>query len=314
MTSEDEKRGLAPRARNKTVVLSSDLAGRVRASVKSAEGVAADGDDGFFRPGQGSDHSKGQASNPVNNEVEGGGGPGRSSLHSRPEYQPVDQSSRTINPNSGIGAAQVRAVVQQRSVAGANPVAPKASQGGHGSLHGRTSMVRPSSMMPLDHGASESKGGRGGADEADRHNSLGSESNANIASTPHGTKYGAHSAMPTSNLQPATSLLLGFLVSFDKNPYGDAYEIREGRTIISSDLPMSGGMVLLIDDPSVQSMHAVIKGEGDGTIILLDQLSESGSFVRSLDGEEKQLCGDRASIKHGDMIRFGARLFKVCLL
>jgi pSer/pThr/pTyr-binding forkhead associated (FHA) protein len=61
-------------------------------------------------------------------------------------------------------------------------------------------------------------------------------------------------------------------------------------------------------------MHAVLKAEGNGTLILLDQLSESGTFVRAQGGEEQQLSGDRAILKHGDMVRFGSRSFKVSLL
>jgi hypothetical protein len=135
--------------------------------------------------------------------------------------------------------------------------------------------------------------------------------NTSMAALPKSTTHrGANVEVP----MVPSSLLLGFMVSFDENPYGEAFEIREGRTIVSSDLPMSGGTVLLIEDASVGSMHAVLKAERDGTLILLDQLSESGTFVRAQGGEEQQLSGDRAVIKHGDMVRFGSRSFKVSLL
>jgi len=109
------------------------------------------------------------------------------------------------------------------------------------------------------------------------------------------------------------SLLLGFMVSFDTDPYGEAFELREGRTIISSDLPRNGGRVVLIEDPSVASMHAVIKADAD-KIILLDQLSECSTVVIRQGQEDLELSGDREELTNGDIVKFGDRSFKICLV
>jgi FHA domain len=111
-----------------------------------------------------------------------------------------------------------------------------------------------------------------------------------------------------------TSLLVGFLVSYDKLPSGEAYELREGRNIVSRDLPPNGGKVIILEDENVSSMHAILKVDEDGSVTVLDQLSESGTFINRTDGSEIKLEGDRARLQHGDILKFGCRSFKVCLI
>lgn len=124
---------------------------------------------------------------------------------------------------------------------------------------------------------------------------------------------GAKSAEQPGGKLVGPAMLLGFMVSFDTDPYGEAFELREGRTIVSSDLPRSGGRVVLIDDPSVASMHAVIKADAD-KIILLDQLSECSTVVIRQGQEDLELSGDREDLVNGDIVKFGDRSFKICLV
>jgi len=354
MTSQDGKKrplnsGAAPRARNRTVVLTSDIAGKVRASVQG--GVANRGsggvgeDDGFTRPQQGG----GRPAEITYSTAADDGRPGlsfrdgeRPSLSeiartpaerpslSRPPSASDGQGARTINPGT-VGTSQVRASVEASHSSRPSMQQPptRSAPNGPGHSGGQGSSARPGMGGPGGpSGGRDSLHGRPAVSSGPMRGTGGGSSSSSSSSTssrgmpPLGSSTAlANSPRTTSHrggghevpLVP-TALLLGFMVSFDENPYGEAFEIREGRTIVSSDLPMSGGTVLLIEDPSVGSMHAVLKADGNGTLILLDQLSESGTFVRANGEEEQQLSGDRAIIKHGDMVRFGCRSFKVSLL
>lgn len=108
--------------------------------------------------------------------------------------------------------------------------------------------------------------------------------------------------------------IIGFLVSYDKNPNGEVAVLRSGRLIITSD-KVSGGNFLLIEDSSVSPMHAIMRITGGGEVQVLDQLSEFGTVVQRFGSEtEEELSGDKSSLEHGDTIKFGNRKFHVCIV
>ena len=110
------------------------------------------------------------------------------------------------------------------------------------------------------------------------------------------------------------SPIIGFLVSFDENPNGLVYELRVGRLIVTSE-HVGGGNYLLIKDSSVSPMHAIVRITPNGEIQVLDQLSEFGTRIQRFGAEaEEELSGDKASLEHGDVVKFGQRQFIVCVI
>lgn len=108
--------------------------------------------------------------------------------------------------------------------------------------------------------------------------------------------------------------VVGFLVSFDANPNGDVYELRTGRVMITSQAA-PGSNCLVIKDDSVSPMHAIMRVSAGGEIQVLDQLSEFGTKIQRFGStEEEQLSGDKGSVEHGDIIKFGNRKFHVCVI
>jgi len=107
--------------------------------------------------------------------------------------------------------------------------------------------------------------------------------------------------------------IVGFLVSYDKNPTGEVLDLRFGRWIVSSD-KTSDGNFLIIKDESVSPLHAIVKITEEGEIQVLDQLSEHGTSIRHKDGDEEKLSGSMGTIDHGDKVTFGSREFHVCLI
>lgn len=112
----------------------------------------------------------------------------------------------------------------------------------------------------------------------------------------------------------AITPLVGFLVSFDFDQNGSYLELRTGRLIVTSQREASGSC-LVLHDQSVSPSHAVMRVASDGTVQVLDQLSESGTRVRRFDsGEELLLSGEKTTLGHGDVVSFGDRSFHVCLV
>lgn len=111
-----------------------------------------------------------------------------------------------------------------------------------------------------------------------------------------------------------SSPVVGFLVSFDLDPNGQVFFIRSGRAIVSAQIP-NGGNYLLLNDETVSPMHAILRVTEDAQIQVLDNLSEYGTtVVKSDGGEDISLSGDKAIVHHGDILRFGKRSFSVCLI
>jgi hypothetical protein len=110
------------------------------------------------------------------------------------------------------------------------------------------------------------------------------------------------------------SRLVGFLVSFATSPLGSYIELREGRLLVSSELNNADNC-LLINDSSVSAMHAIMRISSDGSILILDQLSQHGTRIRRADsGEEESLMGEKSHLQHGDVVIFGECEYDVCIL
>lgn len=108
--------------------------------------------------------------------------------------------------------------------------------------------------------------------------------------------------------------LVGMLVSYDENKNGQIFELRAGRLIVTSD-SASTGSILFLNDKSVSPMHAIMRVSGSGEIQVLDQLSEYGTRIhRAATGEEQELSGDKCTLEHGDVVKFGDRSFCVCII
>lgn len=108
-----------------------------------------------------------------------------------------------------------------------------------------------------------------------------------------------------------TSKVVGFLISFDKNKFGDIFEVRAGRWLITSR-PTDHGEFILIEDETVSPLHAIVRATKEGRIQVLDQLSEFGTGVtRFNESKELEVSGTMVNVDHGDVLRLGERHFVV---
>lgn len=157
-----------------------------------------------------------------------------------------------------------------------------------------------------------SAGGRGAAPSAANPSfSMGA------ASGSFATHSAPRSAGPVGQVvmgKAAKSKIIGFFVSFDRDNNGEVYEIRSGRWLLTSRATDHSDFIL-IEDESISPLHAIVRATNDGKIQILDQLSEFGTAVFTKGGtEEQDITGSMTSVSHGDRIRFGKRMFVVCLV
>jgi hypothetical protein len=110
------------------------------------------------------------------------------------------------------------------------------------------------------------------------------------------------------------SRLVGFLVAVDGNQEQRYVELHEGRLLVSKEENASENC-LVLPHPSVSTMHAIMMISADGSILILDQLSEHGTVIkRAKGGADESLMGDKQTLFHGDVVVFGECAYNVCII
>ena len=119
---------------------------------------------------------------------------------------------------------------------------------------------------------------------------------------------------PAPRKRAVKSKIVGFLISYDKDQFGEIFELRTGRWLITSR-PIEHGEYLLMEDDSISPLHGILRVTDDGKIQILDQLSEFGTGVTPAGATtENEVAGAMTNIHHGDLVRFGKRRFVTCLV
>jgi len=111
--------------------------------------------------------------------------------------------------------------------------------------------------------------------------------------------------------------VVGFLVSYDINKMGHWVELRAGRLSVSGtgssgEVIAQRGNFFIIDHPSVSFNHAIMKIGTEGVIEVLDQLSDQGTRVYLVhENRVVDLSGEKCVLQHSDVIEFGERRFRI---
>ncbi|HMO17036.1 MAG TPA: FHA domain-containing protein [Oligoflexia bacterium] len=122
----------------------------------------------------------------------------------------------------------------------------------------------------------------------------------------------ASKSVPVVSRRVAGGRIVGFLISFDNEDDGEITELRVGRWIVTSR-EIGSDSDLVIQDESISPSHAVLKVGNDGSVMILDQLSEFGTGVIKQESEyEQDASSGMVSLDHGDMVRLGRRYFVYC--
>ncbi len=107
--------------------------------------------------------------------------------------------------------------------------------------------------------------------------------------------------------------LVGWLVSYEMDKMGKAFEIRAGRTLISAE--NGKGRFITVADTQLSSPHMAISASQKHRVLVQDIFSDDGSFLTRSDADKESPINSPIEVGHGDWIRVGAKTrFQVCLI
>ena len=92
--------------------------------------------------------------------------------------------------------------------------------------------------------------------------------------------------------------LVGWLVTFDKNPHGVDYKLYEGRNTLGTD---SNCSIILKEDAALSGKHVTILFRL-GEYKYKDELSTNGTFINGI-------LSDEGNLKDGDKLQIGTSYF-----
>ncbi|MCM1369429.1 MAG: FHA domain-containing protein [Candidatus Amulumruptor caecigallinarius] len=104
---------------------------------------------------------------------------------------------------------------------------------------------------------------------------------------------GPHGIMPSRRL-------VGFLVTYNRDPNGKAFNIYEGRNFVGRDESCD---ISVPDDPQMSGRHmSILYRNVDGKFKFRDEQSSNGTFIN------KELL-DEGELQNYDIIRVGSTIF-----
>jgi pSer/pThr/pTyr-binding forkhead associated (FHA) protein len=107
--------------------------------------------------------------------------------------------------------------------------------------------------------------------------------------------------------------LVGWLVSYGLDEKGFSYEIRSGRTLITSGA-LDTSSELQVEDRTVSAPHAALRANTKHKIMVLDIFSTNGTYLVKLGTDKEVPVTGPSKLEHGDWLRLGGTRFQVCLI
>lgn len=164
--------------------------------------------------------------------------------------------------------------------------APSPDNGG-----GHTSILPPKPAMPPV-GMPDASG------ETILKNNMGGMGQGYQPSQPHAG--GTMIRQPKGAVAGNGRKLVGFLVTYNRNPMGKAYEIYEGKNYVGRD---KGSDIAIPDDNQMSGRHmSILYRNVDNKFKYRDEQSSNGTFVN------KELS-DEGELQNFDIIRLGNTVF-----
>lgn len=109
--------------------------------------------------------------------------------------------------------------------------------------------------------------------------------------------------------------LIGWLISYELDELGAAFEVRSGRSFIAAQKNGASGRVIEIENPSLSTPHCAIHAGENHKVLIQDIFTEGGSYLTRADGDTEQRITGPVELHHGDWLRIGKTLrLQVCLI
>ncbi len=108
--------------------------------------------------------------------------------------------------------------------------------------------------------------------------------------------------------------LVGWLVSFEMDARGKSFEIRAGRSLLSSETGKDK-RVITVQDDSISSPHVALSASTRHKVMVQDIFSDFGTYItKGNSGKESEVHGP-TELEHGDWLRIGEKTrLQVCLI
>ena len=121
-------------------------------------------------------------------------------------------------------------------------------------------------------------------------------------------------AQNSKNSATRESRLVGWLVSYEMDNKGKSFEIRAGRSLLSSDNAQDK-RVITVRESSIAAPHTALSASPRHKVMVQDIFSESGTYLtKAASGKELEVQGP-TELEHGDWLRIGDKTrFQVCLI
>jgi len=108
--------------------------------------------------------------------------------------------------------------------------------------------------------------------------------------------------------------LVGWLVSYQLDVEGKAFEIKSGRNFITANGNQAEN-VISIREKGVSSPHAAMKASPEYKVVVQDIFSECGTYLQRADSDQEEKVQGPVELKHGDWLRIGENIrFQACLI
>ena len=108
--------------------------------------------------------------------------------------------------------------------------------------------------------------------------------------------------------------LVGWLVSYEMDNKGKSFEIRAGRSLMSSENSQDK-RVITVRENSVSAPHVALSASPRHKVMVQDIFSEFGTYLtKASSGKELEVQGP-TELEHGDWLRIGDKTrLQVCLI
>lgn len=108
--------------------------------------------------------------------------------------------------------------------------------------------------------------------------------------------------------------LVGWLVSYEMDSKGKTFEIRAGRSLLSSENSQDK-RIITVREGSISSPHSALSASMRHKVMVQDIFSEFGTYLtKASSGKEFEVNGP-TELEHGDWLRIGEKTrFQVCLI
>ena len=111
-----------------------------------------------------------------------------------------------------------------------------------------------------------------------------------------------------------TNRLVGWLVSYALDTSGCAFEIRTGRTFVSTS-QLGYNITIILNENTLSNPHMLINASAKQKVLIQDLFSERGTFIKKEGNQEEVKVSAPVELRHGDWLRIGDELrFQVCLI